>query len=181
MPLILAHDLGTTGNKATLFAVDGSIVASTFAGYDTSYAQPNWAEQDPHAWQAALFESTQWLIRAAKEAGHSAADVAVVSFSGHMNGALLVDAAGAPLRPAIIWADQRATAQAEPDPRAAERPRSISLPATASARPTPRPSCCGSSSTSRRSTAAPAGCCRPRTTLRSSSAAPSPPTSPTPR
>ena len=112
-PLILAHDLGTTGNKATLFAVDGSIVASTFAGYDTSYAQSNWAEQDPHAWQAALFESTQWLIRAAKEAGHSAADVAVVSFSGHMNGALLVDAAGAPLRPAIIWADQRATAQAE--------------------------------------------------------------------
>ena len=30
-----------------------------------------------------------------------------------MNGALLVDAAGAPLRPAIIWADQRATAQAD--------------------------------------------------------------------
>jgi len=30
-----------------------------------------------------------------------------------MNGALLVDAAGAPLRPAIIWADQRAAAQAD--------------------------------------------------------------------
>ncbi len=111
--LILAHDLGTTGNKATLFATDGSMVASTFAGYDTSYAQPNWAEQDAHDWQSALFDSTRWLMQAAREVGHSAGDVAVVSFSGHMNGALLVDAAGAPLRPAIIWADQRATAQAE--------------------------------------------------------------------
>jgi xylulokinase len=112
-PLILAHDLGTTGNKATLFAADGSIVASTFAAYDTRYAQPNWAEQDAADWQSALFESTQRLVKAAQEAGHSAADVAVVSFSGHMNGALVVDAAGAPLRPAIIWADQRAAAQAE--------------------------------------------------------------------
>ena len=112
-PLILAHDLGTTGNKATLFAADGSTVASAFAAYDTQYAQPNWAEQDAADWQTALFESTQQLVKAAQEAGHSAADLAVVSFSGHMNGALLVDAAGAPLRPAIIWADQRATAQAE--------------------------------------------------------------------
>jgi xylulokinase len=111
-PLILAHDLGTTGNKATLFAADGSMVASTFAAYDTRYAQPNWAEQDPRDWQTALFESTQRLVKAAQETGHSSADVAVVSFSGHMNGALLVDAAGAPLRPAIIWADQRATAEA---------------------------------------------------------------------
>ncbi len=111
--LLLAHDLGTTGNKATLFALDGSIVASTFAGYDTAYPQPNWAEQDAHDWRTALFDSTRWLMQAAQEAGYSAADVAVVSFSGHMNGALLVDAAGAPLRPAIIWADQRATAEAE--------------------------------------------------------------------
>ena len=112
-PLILAHDLGTTGNKATLFAADGSIVAATFAGYDTAYAQPNWAEQDAQDWRTALFDSTRWLMQAAQDAGHSAGDVAVVSFSGHMNGALLVDAAGAPVRLAIIWADQRATAQAE--------------------------------------------------------------------
>ncbi|HSN77861.1 MAG TPA: FGGY-family carbohydrate kinase, partial [Anaerolineae bacterium] len=72
------------------------------------------AEQDPRDWQAALFESTQRLLNVARsETGHSAADVAAVSFSGHMNGAVLVDAAGAPLRPAIIWADQRAASQTE--------------------------------------------------------------------
>ena len=89
-PLILAHDLGTTGNKATLFDVDGSVVASTFAGYETRYAQPNWAEQDPADWRTALFDSTRQLIRMAQsQAGYSNSDVAVVSFSGHMNGALV--------------------------------------------------------------------------------------------
>lgn len=110
---ILAHDLGTTGNKATLFAADGAVLASTFAPYDTAYLQPNWAEQNPIDWQKALFESTQRVLAVAKQAGYVADDVAVVSFSGHMNGALVVDERGAPLRPAIIWADQRATAQAE--------------------------------------------------------------------
>ncbi|HRI57341.1 MAG TPA: FGGY family carbohydrate kinase, partial [Anaerolineae bacterium] len=75
-PLILAHDLGTTGNKATLFAADGTVVASTFASYDTVYARPNWAEQDPADWQAALFDSTRWLLNVARsETGHRAAAV----------------------------------------------------------------------------------------------------------
>lgn len=106
---ILAHDLGTTGNKATLFDLDGAIVASTLAGYPTAYPHPNWAEQDPADWQRVVFASTRRLLA---EAGISPAQIAVVSFSGHMQGALVVDARGIPLRPAIIWADQRATTQA---------------------------------------------------------------------
>lgn len=107
--LILAHDLGTTGNKASLFNLDGATLASTFVAYPTAYPQPNWAEQDPADWQRAVFDSTRQLM-----AGTSipAGQVAVVGFSGHMQGALLVDRDGAPLRPAIIWADQRAIPQA---------------------------------------------------------------------
>ncbi len=108
--LILSHDLGTTGDKATLFASDGRVAATAFAGYPTAYARPNWAEQDPADWQAALTAATQQLL---VEARIQPGDVAAVSFSGHMNGALAVDAGGVPLRPAILWADQRATAQAE--------------------------------------------------------------------
>jgi len=107
---ILAHDLGTTGNKATLFNVDGTIVATTFAGYETNYPRPNWAEQNPVDWQKAIFESTRYLLA---ESGVPAEQIAAVSFSGHMQGALVVDKNGKPLRPAIIWADQRATAQAD--------------------------------------------------------------------
>ena len=52
-PCILAHDLGTTGNKATLFdAVTGAVVASVFETYRTAYPHPNWAEQNPADWRA---------------------------------------------------------------------------------------------------------------------------------
>jgi len=108
--LILAHDLGTTGDKATLFDRDGRVAATAFAAYPTSFARPNWAEQDPAHWQEALVAATRQLLA---EARVPAEEVAVVSFSGHMNGALVVDEAGTPLRPAILWADQRAAAQAE--------------------------------------------------------------------
>ena len=105
---ILAHDLGTTGDKATLFLEDGSVAASVFASYPTAYPHQNWVEQNPEDWRQALFGTTRRLL---SESSVRPQDIAAVSFSGHMNGALLVDAAGKPLRPAIIWADQRATAQ----------------------------------------------------------------------
>ena len=107
---ILAHDLGTTGNKATLFDLAGVIIASTFASYPTAYPQPNWAEQDPADWQRAVFESTQQLLAGSAIPPEQ---IAAISFSGHMQGALVVDEKGVPLRPAIIWADQRATSQAD--------------------------------------------------------------------
>jgi xylulokinase len=106
---ILAHDLGTTGNKASLFNIDGIIVATTFTGYKTNYPRPNWAEQDPADWQKAIFDSTQHLLA---ESGVAEDKIAAVSFSGHMQGAVVVGKNGVPLRPAIIWADQRATTQA---------------------------------------------------------------------
>jgi len=107
---ILAHDLGTTGNKATLFNSDGTIVATTLAGYPTDYPRPNCAEQNPTDWQTAIFASTRHLL---VESGVPPEQIAAISFSGHMQGALVVDKNGAPLRSAIIWADQRATAQAD--------------------------------------------------------------------
>ena len=107
---ILAHDLGTTGNKATLFdAATGAAVAAVFEPYGTAYPHPQWAEQDPADWRRAVYEGTRRLLA---QAAVRSGDVAVVSFSGMMNGALAVDAAGAPLRSAILWADQRATAEA---------------------------------------------------------------------
>ena len=45
---ILAHDLGTSGNKATLFDESGLLVASRTAAYPTDYASGNRAEQNPH-------------------------------------------------------------------------------------------------------------------------------------
>ncbi|MBN1936888.1 MAG: xylulokinase [Anaerolineae bacterium] len=109
MSVILAHDLGTTGNKATLFDTQTSTtIDSTFQAYDTAYPYPNWAEQDPADWQRALIGCTHRLL---DETNLAPSRIAAVSFSGHMQGALIVDREGAPLRTAIIWADQRATEQ----------------------------------------------------------------------
>lgn len=108
--LILAHDLGTTGNKASLFDVEGGLLASAFEGYPTDYPLPGWAEQDPSDWWRAVCRSTQRVLA---ESGCSPRDIAVISFSGQMMSCLPVDAQGVPLRKAIIWADQRAEAEAQ--------------------------------------------------------------------
>ena len=106
MQYILAHDLGTSGDKATLFSTDGALVAAVVESYPCRYYNGNWAEQNPDDWYAAVCRATKALT-----AQVSPADIVGVSFSGHMMGAVFLDGRGEVLRSAIIWADQRATAE----------------------------------------------------------------------
>lgn len=105
---ILAHDLGTTGNKATLYDGDGRLVGSAFHGYHVEYAHPRWAEHDPEDWWQAVCASTHKLLHETRVAG---AEIACIAFSGQMMGCTPVDKAARPLRNAIIWADQRSVEQ----------------------------------------------------------------------
>ncbi|MCE5258348.1 MAG: xylulokinase [Chloroflexi bacterium] len=107
--LILAHDLGTTGNKASLFDSSGRLIASALASYETRYPHPGWAEQNPQHWWQAVIDSTRRMLA---ESGRSADEIAVVGFSGQMMGCLPVNMNGTPLYNAVIWADQRAAAEA---------------------------------------------------------------------
>ena len=50
MKYLLAHDLGTSGNKATLFSTDGQLVKSYVESYGCHYFNNNWAEQNPEEW-----------------------------------------------------------------------------------------------------------------------------------
>lgn len=106
---LLAHDLGTSGNKATLFSADGALIDSQVYSYDTHYFNNTWVEQNADDWWRAVCESTRSLI---EKTGIDAGDIKAVSFSGQMMGCLCVDKNGTPLRPSIIWADQRAQKQA---------------------------------------------------------------------
>jgi xylulokinase len=101
---ILAHDLGTSGNKATLFTTDGELVDSQTYPYETLYFHGNWAEQNPSDWWRAVCDSTGALI-----SGIDSAKIACVAFSGQMMGCLCVDKKGNPLRNSIIYSDQRAS------------------------------------------------------------------------
>ena len=109
MKYLLAHDLGTSGDKATLFSTDGKLMGSAVHSYDTHYFNDTWVEQNPDDWWDAVCESTRGLLASC---GTDPADIAAVSFSGQMMGCLCVDREGRPLRPSIIWADQRARKQA---------------------------------------------------------------------
>ncbi len=105
---VIAHDLGTTGNKATLYDRDGALVGAAFRAYDTEYAHIGWAEQDPDAWWEAVCHSTRRLL---SQTGVRPDDIACITFSGQMMGAVPLDRNARPLRSAIIWADQRALEQ----------------------------------------------------------------------
>lgn len=108
MKYVIAHDLGTSGNKATLFSEEGKLIGSTVYAYGCHYFNDNWAEQDPADWWRSICETTKGLL---EKTGVSNADIAAVSFSGQMMGCLCVDKNGNPLRPSIIWADMRAQKQ----------------------------------------------------------------------
>ena len=101
---ILAHDLGTSGNKAALFTLDGDLLNSNVKGYSTSYFNNNWAEQNPQDWWNAVCLSTQELVREI-----DLSEIAAIVFSGQMMGCLCVDAKGNPLRNHMLYCDQRAT------------------------------------------------------------------------
>lgn len=108
MQYILAHDLGTSGNKATLYDLDGNLIGCAVHSYPTFYPHNQQVEQNPEDWWSAVCLSTKELL---SSIGISSKNLAVVSFSAQMMGCLLVDSSGTPLRPMITWADTRSDKQ----------------------------------------------------------------------
>ena len=107
---ILAYDLGTGGNKASLLRCRGPLLASVFAAYETEYPQAGWHEQRPAAWWDSVVQSTRQLLAAAAADPRS---IACLAISGHSLGCVPLAADGRLLRPATpIWSDKRPAAQA---------------------------------------------------------------------
>ena len=106
--LLLAHDLGTSGNKATLFNTEGILLASETVSYPTYYSNLTWAEQDPLVWWNAVCNSTNAILQ-----HYSAKEIGVVAFSGQMMGCLAVDEKGIPLTNHLIYSDQRAVKETQ--------------------------------------------------------------------
>lgn len=87
----------------------GRILASSTKPH-VAFASPGpaWAEQDPGDWWQAAIGAVRAVLA---ESGLAPSAIASVGLSGQMHGAVLLDAAGEVLRPAIIWADQRTAAE----------------------------------------------------------------------
>jgi len=108
MKYLLAHDLGTSGNKATLFSEEGKLIKSYIGSYECRFFNGNWAEQSPADYWECVCKTTKLILGEV-----SPSDIVAVSFSGQMMGCICVDKTGNPLRPSIIWADQRSSNQSE--------------------------------------------------------------------
>jgi xylulokinase len=108
-PFVIGCDVGSQGTNAALYGADGSLVASAYQGYDPSYPHPGWAEQDPEAWIDALASTIQRVIDGLP-GGPDA--VTAISFGSQLDGMVVCDRRGRALRPAMIWMDRRAEAQA---------------------------------------------------------------------
>ena len=105
---IVAHDLGTSGDKASLHHADGRLIAASTARYPVDFGAGGKAEQDPADWWQGFCDATLTLLR---ETGTDPADIAAVAMSGQMMGAVPVGEDDEAVRPAVIWADTRAQAE----------------------------------------------------------------------
>ena len=108
--LLLGIDVGTGGCKALLIDPRGAVLASAMTEYPLSTPRPLWSEQDPERWWQATIASITQVLAAAKAEPRR---VAGIGLTGQMHGLVLLDDAGAALRPAILWNDQRCAAECD--------------------------------------------------------------------
>ena len=88
----------------------GGRVVSSGTGEHQPFAspEPGWAEQDPRDWWRACGIAVR---KALEKSGLRPDEIACVGFSGQMHGAVMLDANGELVRPALIWCDQRTAKQ----------------------------------------------------------------------
>ncbi len=106
---ILAHDVGTSNNKAVLVDVEGNVIGKSIYPYDIHYPQPGWAEQSPDDWWKAVTESSRQVL---SETKISPADILCIVFSTQLLGIVPMGDSGENLGEGIIWMDNRATDEA---------------------------------------------------------------------
>ena len=106
---IIAYDLGTGGNKASLYDTGGRCLAENFVSYPTLYPATGWHEQRPEDWWNAVVESTNRLLA---EASIDRNEICCCGISGHSLGVVPLDREGNLLREATpIWSDSRPLSQ----------------------------------------------------------------------
>lgn len=108
--MYLGIDLGTSELKLVVLADDHQVVASESEPIASSRPRPLWSEQDPASWWGALDAA---MLRLRELHPVALAGVRAIAPAGQMHGAVLLDAADAVLRPAILWNDGRSARQCE--------------------------------------------------------------------
>ena len=102
---LLAIDNGTQSVRALLFDLQGNLLGKGKVDLQAYYStQPGWAEQDPEYYWQSLGEACRLLWQ---QVDIDKRQIKGVSLTTQRGTIITVDADGKPLRPAILWLDQR--------------------------------------------------------------------------
>jgi len=104
--VVLGADVGTSGLKLVALGVDGAVVAEAESGYQPESPRPGWAQSEVGTWRRRLDVTMAEIATAL-----AGARVRALGLSGQMHGAVLTDACGRPLGPALLWPDERAAGE----------------------------------------------------------------------
>jgi len=120
---LLGLDIGTGGTRAVVIDECGKVVASAAAEHPP-FTSPEigWAEQDPDDWWNATRSAVSSVLALVP-----ADEIAAIGLSGQMHGAVVLDADDRPIRPAIMWCDQRTSEQCSEIGETVGRERLIDL------------------------------------------------------
>jgi xylulokinase len=108
MTYLLGIDIGTSGTKTLVCDSHGHVLATAMSEHDIAQPKPGWSEQDPVQWWDATCKATKAVLRKAKiKKDH----VTAIGLSGQMHGSVFLGDGDKPLRPALLWNDQRTAEQ----------------------------------------------------------------------
>jgi xylulokinase len=107
---VLGIDSSTTATKAVLVDPTGRVASAGTGEYTFDSPHPGWSEQRPSLWWTATRKAVRDALAAADI---SSSEVAAVGLTGQMHGSVLLDASGEVVRPALLWNDQRTSAQCD--------------------------------------------------------------------
>src|SRR3990172_11043514 len=99
---LVGLDVGTTATKAIAISLQGEVLARAEEEYSLSTPRPGWAEQDPEDW---------WRAAEAALARLDVQEVVGIGLAGQIHGLVCLGHDDRPLRPAMLWNDQRTAAE----------------------------------------------------------------------
>jgi ribulose kinase len=109
VPLLLGLDFGTGGIRVgVLDLASRTMLGEREVHYETRYPRPGWAEQSPDDWWEALGAATRALM-----ADLGSPEIDGLCAATTASTVVVCRRDGTPLRPALLWMDCRAAAEAD--------------------------------------------------------------------
>jgi sugar (pentulose or hexulose) kinase len=104
--VLVAIDVGTSGARASAYTADGTELAEVRRSYPTALPGEGRAEQDARRWQTAALSALTSLVKGLNQ------EITAIGLTGQCPSVVPLDHNNRPLRPGIIYRDNRATAEA---------------------------------------------------------------------